>query len=171
MEKITQCSCTNPGFCQRHNINKNPHYFHLCQTNEKYFNLWESCRGMGQEFTDCAKSSDTREPIKLPEKKQCSACANQAKINQEALKEEVSQEQLKENLPSLWDQAKSLTQSVVTHVTTGMKKTGEELYQERLGICEECPLLIRDSMRCGKCGCFVRAKAKMDSAKCPEGKW
>ena len=161
----TGCTCVSPGFCSRHKVNKNPHFFNLCQNHHGYFKMWSECRGPGQSFIDCTGNSETREPVKLPEKKSCAACANQAKI------QEQTQQELKENLPSLWEQAKSLTTSVVTHVATGMKKTTEELQNERLAICEQCPLLIRDSMRCGACGCYVKAKTKMESAKCPKGHW
>lgn len=44
----TNCTCQNAGFCQRHGIEKNSHFVHLCQTNFRYFNAWEQGRGPKQ---------------------------------------------------------------------------------------------------------------------------
>ena len=40
----------------------------------------------------------------------------------------------------------------------------------RLRICKRCPYLTRDA-RCTLCGCFVRAKTKVPTEKCPNGYW
>lgn len=159
----TGCVCKNPGFCERHNTNKNPHFFKLCQTNERYFKMWEECRGPGQSFTDCAKSSHKREEIVLPEQKPpCQACQKAAV---------PTQEELKENLPSLFQQAKTLAKETSNHVINGSKNVEETLLETRLAICNECPFMIKDQQRCGKCGCFLKVKAKWESSKCPIGRW
>jgi len=44
------CECDGPGFCQRHGIMKSVHWWHLCQTSEKYFQAWEDGRGPGQNL-------------------------------------------------------------------------------------------------------------------------
>lgn len=41
-EKHTQCECSNPGYCERHKMNKSPHLHKLCKTSNKYFQLWET---------------------------------------------------------------------------------------------------------------------------------
>lgn len=42
----------------------------------------------------------------------------------------------------------------------------------RLRICNTCEFLKnKEWLICGKCGCFMKAKAKFASAKCPVGKW
>ena len=41
----------------------------------------------------------------------------------------------------------------------------------RLEICKSCPELIKFTTQCKKCGCFMSAKTKLESAKCPIGKW
>ena len=72
----------------------------------------------------------------------------------------------------------------------------EELYRKRMKICDECPLLKTDGAF-GKvcnsrlylnpetnetvktrtpgffrgCGCLLHAKTRVESAKCPAGKW
>lgn len=39
-----QCDIPNGGLCRRHNVYKQRHLVKLCQTNEKYFRLWEEKR-------------------------------------------------------------------------------------------------------------------------------
>jgi len=41
----------------------------------------------------------------------------------------------------------------------------------RLSICFGCDYFQANSKRCQKCGCFMVAKTKMKSAKCPIDKW
>lgn len=43
-------------------------------------------------------------------------------------------------------------------------------FQRRLSICGHCEEL-RAAMRCGKCGCKVRIKARMAMTRCPKGLW
>lgn len=45
---MSDCQCTGPGWCERHQIKKSPHWVHLCQTNERYWQAWEEGRGPGQ---------------------------------------------------------------------------------------------------------------------------
>ena len=46
-----------------------------------------------------------------------------------------------------------------------------EQAQERLEACLACPYLRPFVKLCAKCGCFVVAKTKLETAQCPEGKW
>ena len=46
-----------------------------------------------------------------------------------------------------------------------------EIAQERISICRECPELIKPTVQCKKCGCFMVAKVKLNSSSCPLGKW
>ena len=41
----------------------------------------------------------------------------------------------------------------------------------RFNICKSCPELIELTNQCKKCGCFMKAKTTLESAKCPIGKW
>lgn len=45
--------------------------------------------------------------------------------------------------------------------------------QKRLEICQSCPSLktFANQMQCGECGCFLKAKAGLNSMKCPLNKW
>jgi hypothetical protein len=53
----------------------------------------------------------------------------------------------------------------------------ERAHQQRLKICEGCPLLLRaegqamTTVRCGDCGCFVYVKSGLKDFTCPQGKW
>lgn len=46
-----------------------------------------------------------------------------------------------------------------------------EVAQERMEICKECPFFIQATTQCKECGCFMFAKTKLKAAKCPVGKW
>lgn len=45
---MTDCQCTKPGWCERHQCRKTEYWLYLCQTQEDYFQLWESGNGPGQ---------------------------------------------------------------------------------------------------------------------------
>lgn len=46
---MTGCDCPLAGYCKRHGVNKSPHLFHLCKTNDRYYDAWEEGRGIGQK--------------------------------------------------------------------------------------------------------------------------
>jgi hypothetical protein len=46
-----------------------------------------------------------------------------------------------------------------------------EVSEERYSICKACPELIKLTTQCKKCGCFMKAKTKLEHATCPLGKW
>lgn len=50
-------------------------------------------------------------------------------------------------------------------------RSTEDRYRHRLDICDKCPELIQLTQQCKKCGCIMPAKAKLDNATCPLGKW
>lgn len=41
----------------------------------------------------------------------------------------------------------------------------------RLDICRSCPELIKFTLQCKQCGCFMAIKTKLQGATCPIGKW
>jgi hypothetical protein len=47
----------------------------------------------------------------------------------------------------------------------------EEVSIKRYDICKSCPELIKLTTQCKKCGCFMKAKTKLEKATCPIGKW
>ena len=44
----TECECTGPGWCDRHQVRKTAHWVKLCQTRRDYWEAWEEGRGPGQ---------------------------------------------------------------------------------------------------------------------------
>lgn len=51
------------------------------------------------------------------------------------------------------------------------KQATTDLSDMRYKTCLECPELIQVTKQCKKCGCFMNVKTKLESAKCPLGKW
>ena len=47
------CECDIPdgGFCERHGVNKPPHFVKLCRTKKAYWLAWEQGRGPEQSIT------------------------------------------------------------------------------------------------------------------------
>lgn len=70
-------------------------------------------------------------------------------------------------LPSKFQMAKNLVNSVAKHVSTGAEHVSKDKYEQRLQACFSCPHLI-DSERCELCGCYVETKAKWSTATCPD---
>jgi len=64
VDVITGCTCTEAGWCERHQCHKTAHYVHLCQTRPGYFQLWEEGRGPGQtkKATDTPEEKKERNP-------------------------------------------------------------------------------------------------------------
>jgi hypothetical protein len=46
-----------------------------------------------------------------------------------------------------------------------------DISDHRYSICLQCPELINVTKQCKQCGCFMVAKTKLISAKCPLEKW
>jgi hypothetical protein len=46
--QVTDCECTDAGFCPRHRCRKTEHWLMLCQTRPDYFQRWEQGQGPGQ---------------------------------------------------------------------------------------------------------------------------
>lgn len=50
-------------------------------------------------------------------------------------------------------------------------RSNKDLIEERLAICNECPMLDKRLIKCRKCGCFMKLKTTLHEAKCPLDKW
>lgn len=48
-------------------------------------------------------------------------------------------------------------------------RAAETLYEERLGICRECDMLLQGM--CRKCGCYVELRAAVTKNACPDKMW
>lgn len=90
----------------------------------------------------------------------------------DALVEEARQAQASEpQLPSTLRMAANLTKAVVKHVSDGMRKVELQEYQNRLNICNDCPLRVKNRCTHKSCGCFIDKKAWWASEECPLDKW
>lgn len=72
-------------------------------------------------------------------------------------------------LPSLPQMASNAAKDLLSWVASGAPISPQELTESRLMICRACEFFQKN--RCTKCGCFMKAKASMVTAKCPLGKW
>jgi len=75
------------------------------------------------------------------------------------------------NTPSIFSQLVSFTRAVTKHVAHGLKPAKPETQEKRALICSECPELIKETFRCGKCGCFLKYKIAWSTTSCPIDKW
>jgi len=155
MEDVkTGCVCPLAGFCTRHGVTKSTHQHSLCQNHQGYFNQWENCIGPGQGFIDCKTPGEVAMPSipkqEYPENQTLGATKVEA---------------------SLWQQAKNLASAAIEHAQNGFTNTETSEQNRRLAICDKCPALIRESMRCSDCGCHLPTKTSWSSSKCPRSLW
>ncbi len=150
MEKKTPCECPLAGLCNRHNMNKTPHYHKLCQNHKGYFDQWENCKGPGQNQMDCIQNK------------------RENKIEPEPAKERPKKEL---ELPSAAQQATNFAGSFLRHALSGFGKADEQTFNDRLNTCVDCEFYMPDIARCSKCGCPCTTKASWKSSRCPVGKW
>lgn len=47
----------------------------------------------------------------------------------------------------------------------------DAIAEQRYSICKACPEFISLSTQCKKCGCVMKLKTKLISARCPIEKW
>jgi len=77
--------------------------------------------------------------------------------------------------PSIIEQGMNFISSVVENVITGGEQVTEEIYKDRLSICDGTKTgqicEFYDNNRCKKCGCFFASKVWLASEKCPIDKW
>jgi len=76
-------------------------------------------------------------------------------------------------MPSVVQQVKNLAESVSNVAQAAFEGekviASEETVGSRLEICGACDRL--DGGRCFECGCFVGAKARLETESCPLSKW
>jgi hypothetical protein len=51
LEQLTACECTDAGWCERHQCQKDTTSLERCQRFQGWFELWESGRGPGQNLS------------------------------------------------------------------------------------------------------------------------
>lgn len=47
----------------------------------------------------------------------------------------------------------------------------QEIHEERMAICKDCPFFIKLTGQCKECGCIMEAKTRLPNAECPKHKW
>jgi hypothetical protein len=74
---------------------------------------------------------------------------------------------------NLFDQLRSAVTAFTKFAAAGLPLAGEEEQDRRTKICSGCPLLIAETFRCGKCGCYLKYKIAMLTESCPDepDKW
>ena len=155
MEKKTNCECPLAGYYNRHSVQKTAHMHKLCQNHKGYFDLWEECKGPGQEADDCEKKSHKQE---IEEKK-------------------PNQEEIVKTKPSKFQMAKNSAKATTKHVVSGGRNVSPEVQKERMEICAgtettpACEYYDADANRCRDCGCFLAIKTKWKTSTCPQNKW
>ena len=77
------------------------------------------------------------------------------------------------SVKSRWEQYKEKNGGVtpLDFLNTNTKYVTKDFSDTRFAICEACPSLIKITSQCKECGCFMKAKVKIQSANCPLGKW
>ena len=69
-------------------------------------------------------------------------------------------------------QVKQVTASTATWIAAGSPMRTTEELGECFDICRDCEHYQPSPIaKCGKCGCFLSAKARMATEACPLGKW
>jgi len=71
--------------------------------------------------------------------------------------------------PSIPRMAVNLARDMGRWAIAGAPVSPQELIKERLDACNICEFFKNE--RCMKCGCHMKAKASMVTARCPLGKW
>ena len=71
--------------------------------------------------------------------------------------------------PSIIEMGTNFIKSTVKHVVNGAESVSEEVYKERLSICNGCDQ--REGTGCKLCGCNLPRKARWKTNSCPIGKW
>lgn len=66
---------------------------------------------------------------------------------------------------------KNFIEAVKKHNANGRKIVSPRVQMLRQETCVQCSLYYPRTKQCKKCGCFIPAKVRMESEKCPDGKW
>lgn len=78
-------------------------------------------------------------------------------------------------LPSYKDMIFGLTENIkgalMQVVKGGAMLADKDVVENRINLCINCEYFIHNQSRCSKCGCFMTVKTRIQSSKCPVGKW
>jgi len=96
-------------------------------------------------------------------------CKKCGQVHQVEEKEDQPEEE--KSYPSIMEQAGNLLHESVEFTKSGFQTVNEDKFNRRIDICRACPAFDAGQGRCKECGCFMKVKAKMETAKCPLNKW
>jgi hypothetical protein len=194
---MTGCTCSEFGWCTRHKVYKGPHFFHLCQHNDRYFQAWEEGRGPGQKNEQLAAvaAADTRIIW------DCPACGTRHALAEQSDRvcicgttRLLSGEVVDQPTTDQVDQVRRMNLDEYSHSTTGVvlrwgraigrwvaygrpTRTAAQI-AEVWAICQACEFLAPSRDRCSICDCRVSLtaaaifnKVAMGTEACPKKKW
>lgn len=73
--------------------------------------------------------------------------------------------------PPLAKEVCHLVQDLAAAAKDLFRRVSKEVYHERLRICKECDVKLPSGKRCGECGCWLKAKARLRAWNCDLGHW
>jgi hypothetical protein len=76
--ETTSCECPLPGYCQRHRCDKPDSLHRLCQTEPRFFDLWE--RGLGPNQSQSSRQSPCRHRGDQVGEASCEGCNGRVRI-------------------------------------------------------------------------------------------
>jgi len=77
---------------------------------------------------------------------------------------------LQQKLVSMGADVKKVTEETIDLLPT-ISRVPAETQQARWNICNDCEKLYKPTSTCKLCGCFMKVKTHLVSAKCPANKW
>ena len=63
--------------------------------------------------------------------------------------------------PSLFKMASNFAKDLTKYVKEGAPNVTHQQYTKRLEACKACPHLIKESFRCGLCGCLLQLHVQL----------
>lgn len=88
---------------------------------------------------------------------------------------ECNDDESTNTLPSFTDMAKGFLDSAKDVVSGVVHGEGvmvtEDVYTQRISICNGCEFFRHEDKRCTQCGCFMEAKTRFKKTYCPVHKW
>lgn len=156
-DRITECECSGPGWCQRHQCSKSQHYYDLCRTQPAYFERWEIGRGPGQLKSQPSTNCEF-EPIEENGMFECKHCAKRVgPLSGEA---EISNVKLRcdsraKKQAGMGQQLARYSRAVSHWIKAGRPVRSDEQVAEIYSTqCRPCEYL-NEKGRCRLCGCRV----------------
>ena len=125
---------------------------------------WDSANDFEESFKLwIKKKNELKNPVQEGSDAQDQCCGSKERNNPGDAKK-----------PSISSMAKDAVSTLYKHASDSFSKTEEDIRRNREATCDKCEFMGKEGIwtgRCMKCGCFMKIKAKMKTAKCPIGRW